>query len=100
MHDSIRFHSGIKGNIFYFVATVSKSLIKICLENDVCLLLAFSIPSSPPIYIQDVTTIPPLLQLLEHVSPRKYETKALANNKVKVQPTTSDPYRAIIKALA
>jgi hypothetical protein len=57
-------------------------------------------PKPPPIYIQDVTTIPLLLQLLEQVAPRKYETKALANNKVKVQPTISDSYGAIIKALA
>jgi hypothetical protein len=56
-------------------------------------------PKPPPIYIQDITTIPPLLQLLEQVAPRKYETKALAN-KVKVQPITSNSYRAIIKALA
>jgi hypothetical protein len=54
----------------------------------------------PPTYIQDVTTIPPLLQLQEQVAPHKYETKALANNQVKVQPTTSDSYRAIINGLA
>jgi hypothetical protein len=47
-------------------------------------------PKPPPIYIQYVTTIPPLLQLLEQVAPHKYETKALSNNKVKIQPTTSD----------
>jgi hypothetical protein len=52
-------------------------------------------PKPPPIYIQDVTTIPPLLQL-HHAS----TTKALANNKVKVEPTTSDSYTAIIKTLA
>jgi hypothetical protein len=50
MHDSIRFHSSIKGNIrlceFYSVVKVSKSLIKICLENYVCFLLTFSISSS------------------------------------------------------
>jgi hypothetical protein len=51
------------------------------------------------IYIQDVNTIPPLLQLLEQVAPRKYKTKAITNNLVKVQPTTSDSYRAIFKAL-
>jgi hypothetical protein len=32
-------------------------------------------PKPPPIYIQDVTTIPPLLQLLEQVAPCKYEKK-------------------------
>jgi hypothetical protein len=57
-------------------------------------------PKPPPTYIQDVTIIPPLLQLLEQVAPCKYGTKTLANNKGKVQPTTSVFYRAIIKALA
>jgi hypothetical protein len=57
-------------------------------------------PKPPPIYIQDVITIPPLLQLLEQVAPRDYETKALAHNQVKVQPKTSATYRAIVKALA
>jgi hypothetical protein len=40
-------------------------------------------PKPPPTYIQDITYIPPLLQLLEQVATRKYETKALADNKVK-----------------
>jgi hypothetical protein len=57
-------------------------------------------PKPPPIYIQDVTSIPPLLQLLEQVSAQQYETKALADNQVKVQPATTDSYRAITKALA
>jgi hypothetical protein len=42
-------------------------------------------PKPPPIYVQNVTTIPPLLQLLGQVAPRQYETKALANNEDKVQ---------------
>jgi hypothetical protein len=57
-------------------------------------------PKSPPIYIQDVITIPPILQLLEQVAPRDYETKALAHNQVKDEPKTSGSYRAIVKALA
>jgi hypothetical protein len=57
-------------------------------------------PKPPPIYIQDVTSIPPLLQLLEQVASHQYETKALANNQFKVQRATTDSYRAIIKALA
>jgi hypothetical protein len=57
-------------------------------------------PKPPPIYIQDVTSILPLLQLLEQVAAHQYETKALADNQVKVQPATTDSYRAITKALA
>jgi hypothetical protein len=44
-------------------------------------------PKPPPIYIQDATIIPPLLQLLEQVAPRNYETKALAV-KYNQQPLT------------
>jgi hypothetical protein len=57
-------------------------------------------PIPLPIYIQDVTSNPPLLQMLEQVASHQYVTKALANNQVKVQPATTDSYRAIIKALA
>jgi hypothetical protein len=57
-------------------------------------------PKPPPIYIQDVTSIPLLLQLLEQVASHQYETKALANNQVKVKPATTDSYKAIIKAIA
>jgi hypothetical protein len=58
-------------------------------------------PNKPPsIYIQNVITIPLLLQLLDQVAPRAYETKVLAQNQVKVQPKTSDAYRTIVKALA
>lgn len=53
----------------------------------------------PPIFIQDVTTIPPLLLLLEQVAPSAYETKALSQNQVKVQPQSSEAYRAIVHAL-
>jgi 2-methylisocitrate lyase-like PEP mutase family enzyme len=61
---------------------------------------ALNTPQNPFLYIQDVISIPLLLQLLEQVATQQYETKALANNKVKVQPATTDAYRAIIKALA
>jgi hypothetical protein len=57
-------------------------------------------PKPPHIYIQDVTSIPPLLQLLEQVAAQQSETKVLADNQVKVQPATTDSYRAITKALA
>jgi hypothetical protein len=57
-------------------------------------------PKPPTIYVQDVTSIPPLLQLLKQVAAHQYETKALADNHVKVQPATTDSYRTITKALA
>jgi hypothetical protein len=46
--------------------------------------IANTTPTLKISHIQNVTTIPPLLQLIDKVAPRKYETKALANNKVKV----------------
>jgi hypothetical protein len=38
----------------------------------------------PPIYVSDVTTIPPLTQLLEQIAKLQYEIKALAGNRVKI----------------
>jgi hypothetical protein len=56
-------------------------------------------PKPPPIYIQDVTAISPLLLLLDQIALNQYETKSLANNQVKVQPANIDSYRTITKAL-
>jgi hypothetical protein len=52
-------------------------------------------PPTPPIYITNVTNIPPLLQLLDQIVPHLYEIKA----QVKIQPKTPDSYRIITKAL-
>jgi hypothetical protein len=57
-------------------------------------------PKPLAVYIQDVTSIPPLLQLLEQVAAHQYETRALADSQVKVQPASTDSYRAITKGLA
>lgn len=56
-------------------------------------------PKPPPIYITNVTTVPPLLKLLDQITPQLYDLKALANNQVRVQPHTPDSYRLITKAL-
>jgi hypothetical protein len=56
-------------------------------------------PKPPPIYITNVTSIPPLSQLLDQIVPKLYEIKALAQNQVKVQPKSSNSYRIITKAL-
>jgi hypothetical protein len=34
-------------------------------------------PKPPPIYVTDVTTISPLIQLLEQIAKQQYELKAL-----------------------
>jgi len=46
-----------------------------------------------------VTNIKPLLDLLNALAPNKYLVKTLPNDQVKVQPTESSIYTAIIKAL-
>jgi hypothetical protein len=56
-------------------------------------------PKPPPIFMSDVTTIPPLLQLLDQITHQQYEIKALAHNQVRIQPKTPDNYNTIIKAL-
>jgi hypothetical protein len=57
-------------------------------------------PKPPPIYISDVTTISPLIQLLEQIAKHQYELKVLPNNQIKIQPQTLDSYRTIAKVLA
>jgi hypothetical protein len=37
-------------------------------------------PKPPPIYITNVTSIPPLFQLLDKIVPKLYDIKALAQN--------------------
>jgi hypothetical protein len=45
-------------------------------------------PKPAPIYVSDVTTIPSHIQLLEQIAKLQYEIKALAGNRVKIQPKT------------
>jgi hypothetical protein len=59
-----------------------------------------NMPKPPPSYTTDVTNISALIQMLEQITIQQYEVKALAHNRVKVQPKTSESYRIIIKALA
>jgi hypothetical protein len=49
-----------------------------------------STPKPPPIFVSDVITIPPLLQLLDKIVKQPYEIKALAGNQVRIQPKTLD----------
>jgi hypothetical protein len=56
-------------------------------------------PKPPPSYNQNVTTIPPLIQLLDQTAHQQYVITALANNQVRVQPTTADSYRSITHTL-
>jgi hypothetical protein len=42
-------------------------------------------------YICDVTTVSPLIQLLEQIA-QQYELKAFSNIQIKIQPKTSESY--------
>jgi hypothetical protein len=56
-------------------------------------------PKPPPIFILGVTNIKPLIELLNALAPNKYLVITLPNDQMKVQPTGSSIYTAIIKAL-
>jgi hypothetical protein len=56
-------------------------------------------PKPPPIFVSDVSTILPLLQLLDQIVKQQYEIKALPDNQVRIQPKTPDSYGTIINAL-
>jgi hypothetical protein len=51
----------------------------------------------PPNYVSGVTTISPLIQLLEQIVEKQYDLKALQNNQVKIEPRNSDSYLTIVK---
>jgi hypothetical protein len=58
-----------------------------------------NVPKPPLMYIQNVTTIPPLMQLLYQTAHQQYVITALANKQVRVQPTTVNSYRSIAHTL-
>jgi hypothetical protein len=58
-----------------------------------------TIPKPPLIFVSNVTTISPLIQLIEHIAKQQYDIKALSGNQIRVQPKTPDAYRTIVKAL-
>lgn len=53
----------------------------------------------PPIFVQGVQNITPLIHLLDQVVKDNYEIKALNFNQVKIQPKTTEGYTMITKAL-
>lgn len=57
-------------------------------------------PKPPPIFIAGVVNINPLIQLLNDIAKENYEIKITDNDKVKIQPKTSEKYGEITKALA
>lgn len=60
---------------------------------------AEEIRKPPPIFIEGVENIQPLIDLLKICAPNGHTFKCLYNNQVKVQPNSSQNYTDIIKAL-
>lgn len=56
-------------------------------------------PKPPPIFVAGVKQINPLLDLLNKIVPEKYVVKALHNDEVRIQPSSSKEYTIIVKAL-
>ena len=56
-------------------------------------------PKPPPIFVDKVTNIRPLTNLLNNTVPELYEIKVLPKDQVRIQSKTVDSYRTIIKEL-
>ena len=56
-------------------------------------------PEPPPIYVDGVKNINPLMELLNEIVKERYIIKALNQDQVKVQPKTGEAYTIIVKAL-
>ena len=57
------------------------------------------ISKSPPIFVDQVSNIQPLIQLLNEKVPKQYELKIIKANDVKIQPLTDEAYSSIVKDL-
>jgi hypothetical protein len=58
------------------------------------------IPKPPPIFVDGVGEMKPLMEQLEITAKDQYVLKVMNSNQVKIQPTTRESYSAIIKILA
>lgn len=56
-------------------------------------------PRPPPMFIDRVSNIQPLLKLLEEVAQGEHEVKVLRNERVKIQPKSAESYSTIYKEL-
>ena len=52
-----------------------------------------------PIFVDQVSNIQPLIQLLNEKVPKQYELEIIKANKVKIQPLTDEAYFSIVKDL-
>lgn len=56
-------------------------------------------PKPPPIYVDRVSNIQPLTDLLNKIANGEHLIKVLRNEEVKIQPKTSQAYSTIVKNL-
>lgn len=56
-------------------------------------------PKPPPIHVDGVSNITPLINLLQGLAKDQYDIKALENNKVKIQSKSAEAYGMATKAL-
>lgn len=56
-------------------------------------------PKPPPIFVDKVSNIQPLLQLLKEIADGNFDIKVLSNDKVRIQPQTAEIYSKIVKCL-
>lgn len=57
------------------------------------------LPKPPPLFIDKVTNIRPLIKLLNETVQDLFEIKVLPKDQVKIQPKSCDAYRTIVKEL-
>ncbi|CAH2108183.1 unnamed protein product [Euphydryas editha] len=54
---------------------------------------------APPLYVDRVSNIQPLLKMLDEIAADDYEEKVLPNDQVKIQPKSTESYKKIVKNL-
>lgn len=54
---------------------------------------------APPLYVDKVGNIQPLLKMLDKIADGNYEVKVLSNEQVRIQPATTELYTKIVKGL-
>lgn len=56
-------------------------------------------PKPPPIFVDKVDNIHPLLALLDESTPNNYEVKVISSNRIKIQPKNAQSFTEIVKQL-
>lgn len=54
---------------------------------------------APPLYVDRVSNIQPLLKMLDEIAADNYELKVLRNDQVRIQPKSTEVYTKIVKNL-